>query len=266
MITAVTGGKGGTGKTSVALSLALSRGKKITYIDADVETPDAALLLGADMFPIRKIKRWVPVAEDGCRGCGRCAEECPLHAVVCIPGKTPVFFHDKCIGCKLCREACPAGAIEGKEIEVGTVRKGVFENKVVLYDCPVNPRVEETGSVVRKFLDTVLADVRGDVIIDTAAGIHCNVVRALIPSDRVVVVTEPTPYGVHDLKKVIKLVKILGKPFEIFGNKWGLSERYQKIIEEIAERNGVALVKIPYSEGFAQRYARGEFVPLEVDV
>lgn len=265
MITAVTGGKGGTGKTSVALSLALSREEKVTYVDADVETPNAAVLLGVNMVPLSRVTRWTPeINEEKCTHCGLCAQACPLHALVHVPGKVPLFFEDRCVGCKLCREACPVGAIEDGKTETGVVRKGVFGEKITLYDGLAAPNVEETAPVVQELVRTALERERGDVIIDTAAGIHCNVIRALLPADRVIVVTEPTPYGVHDLEKIVRLVRIMEKPFEIYGNKWGISPEYQERIEEIAGQYGVPLVKIPFSKEFASRYAKGEFVPLGV--
>jgi len=263
MITAVTGGKGGTGKTSVALSLAMQMGE-VLYVDADVEAPNAALLIGAKMRRTLNVTRRIPrINEEKCIKCGLCAQACPTAALVFIPNKIPLFFEENCVGCMLCKEACPVGAIEEVEESIGTIRKGK-KGKIKIYDAVAEPNVEETAPIVSKLLETALKEGADNVIIDTAAGIHCNVARAIMPADKVVIVTEPTPYGVHDLQKVVKLVKTLKKPFEIYANKWGISERYEEEIQRIADEVGAPLKRIPYSIDFAREYARGKFAPLRV--
>ncbi len=263
MIIAVTGGKGGTGKTSVALSLAMEL-ENVLYIDADVEAPNAALLLGAKMEEVAEVKRKIPhINEEKCIKCGLCAKACPTAALVFIPNRVPLFFEENCLGCMICKDVCPVGAIEEMEEKIGTIRMGETD-RIKIYDAMAEPNVEETAPIVSQLLRTALKEQQENVIIDTAAGIHCNVARAIMPADKVVIVTEPTPYGLHDLKKIVKLVKTMEKPFEIYANKWGISEQYGRKIERIAEREGVQLKRIPYSKDFAERYARGKFVPLQV--
>ena len=263
MITAVTGGKGGTGKTSVALSLALSMGDAL-YVDADVEAPNAAILLGVEMKEIGTVTKTVPkINEDKCTKCGLCAQACPTAALVFIPDKVPLFFEENCLGCMFCKEVCPVGAIEEVEETIGTMRSGK-KGGIKIYDAVAEPNVEETAPIVSKLLETALSRKEENVIIDTAAGIHCNVARAIMPADKVIIVTEPTPYGIHDLKKIIKLVRTLNKPFEIYANKWGISQKYEQIVETIAKEESVPLKHIPYSKDFAEHYAKGKFTPLRV--
>ncbi|MDN5358525.1 MAG: hypothetical protein PWP76_368 [Candidatus Diapherotrites archaeon] len=262
MIIAVTGGKGGTGKTTVALSLALTWRKPVTYIDADVETPNAAILLGTEMERIGAAYKSIPVIdEEKCIKCGLCAHACPVAALVFIPGKVPLFIEENCVGCMLCKDVCPVGAIREEKKEIGIIREGEHEH-ITLYDGLLDPTEEEAAPLVEELLRRALNDAKGDVIIDTAAGIHCNVARAIMPADKVIIVTEPTPYGVHDLEKIVKLVETLEKPYEIYANKWGINGACQKRIEEIAREKGVKLTKIQFSEDFARKYAKGAFEPV----
>ena len=268
MIVAVTGGKGGTGKTSVAVSLAhhlQSMGRHTVLVDADVEAPNVHIITGAEMREVETVTTKFPrINEEKCIKCGLCARACPTSALAFIPGKIPLFFKENCVGCMLCQRVCPVGAIEAVDERTGAVREGNW-GEIPVVDGIADVGVEETAKIVEAVLKRAL-ERTGDIkIIDTAAGIHCNVARAIMAADMAIAVTEPTPFGIRDMRKAIQLVQALGKPMKIVANKWGINERYEGLIRQTAENLGVPLHTIPFSKDYHRRYAQGTFQPLPVE-
>ncbi len=268
MILAVTGGKGGTGKTSISISLAHhleSSGKKVLLVDADVEAPDIHVLASAAMREVQTVTVKMPrINEEKCIRCGLCTKACPTAALAFVPEKIPLFFKENCVGCMLCKTVCPVGAIEEVEERIGAVREGTW-GEIPIVDGIADVGVEETAKIVDTVLKTAKEKGTEWTIIDTAAGIHCNVARAIMAADHALVVTEPTPYGIRDMRKAVELVRAVGKPMTIVANKWGINDRYQGIIEDFAEKEDIELKKIPFLKEYQRNYARGAFTPLPVE-
>lgn len=258
---AVTGGKGGTGKSTVSTALAnrLAEDKDILLIDADVDCPDDDLILSIDTERIKEVENMIPeIDEEECIRCGRCVESCRENALVQVKDKTPFLVKDQCTGCRTCKHVCPVGAITESKQPVGSIHKGKKDN-ITLIKGELKPGIEEASLVVNAVKDYIKPeeDKYDHIIIDTAAGTHCPVIAALIGVDMAICVTEPTPLGNHDLKLILKLTNELDIPSKTVINRSDISD--QKETKRVTEEHGSKVVgKIPYSKDIQQRYAGGE--------
>lgn len=276
---AVTGGKGGVGKSTVAILLAnklRNEGRNVVLCDCDVECPNDHLLLGQKLDkPVQKVYAKFPkLNQEKCTKCGLCVKKCPSNAIFMPPGQYPIFMHELCASCGLCWNLCPFGAIEVEKKVTGEI----FENKILnptgLDDNGSTRRVgqvwlvtgrsegiiEETGPIVsevRKFATKFAQKNEVDyLLLDSAAGMHCSVIRALINVDLAYAVTEPTPLGAHDLKLILELLQKLKVPMNIILNQADLGNR--KPIDQIAKNFGVKIEhEIPYSRKLVAAYSRG---------
>ena len=211
---AITGGKGGTGKSMVATATAYGLSKKnnrVLLVDLDVECPNDSILLSAEMKKVKDVEMYIPKFDfDKCVKCGRCSTACREHAIVFVKDRFPILVKDQCIGCGACKIVCPTGAIsEGKQ-KIGQINKGKGYN-IPLINGELEPGTEEASPVVNA-VKRYVSEMEKDydyVIIDTAPGAHCNVISALLGVDLALPVTEPTPFGSHDLEIILELLNML---------------------------------------------------------
>ena len=215
---AVASGKGGTGKTLIATNLAAMTDGSL-LVDLDVEEPNCHIFTNAVSESEEPAYRPVPkVDDDLCTLCGRCAEVCEFHAIVVLPKKVMVF-DELCHGCGACTMLCPDGAIEERDHLMGAVvrAKGGILN--LLYG---RLKVGEVSapSLIRKVKKALPPDTV--TIIDCPPGTACTAVESIRGSDICVLVTEPTPFGLHDLKLALNVTKKLDIPTMVFINKEGL--------------------------------------------
>jgi len=254
---AITGGKGGTGKSLVATSLAVEFAKKnkTILLDVDVECPNDHLLLSVKRKQFTKIYQPIPKWDfDKCIKCGKCASVCKQNAIVFVKDKYPAFVKDICIGCRACLVACPENAISETKKEIGTVYIGKNYN-VDLISGELKLGELASGEVVaevRKYSEEINKKINADVIlIDSAAGIGCPVIASLVGVDYIVAVTEPTPSALHDLKRVLYLANHFQIKHGIIINKYDLAEKFCLKIEKFAKENNIAIIgKIPYKKDF----------------
>lgn len=256
---AVTGGKGGTGKSMVATSLAVefSKFKKTALLDVDVECPNDHLLLSAKRKLYKKIYQPIPKWNfDKCNKCGKCASVCKQNAIVFVKNKYPAFVKDICIGCKACMVACPQNAISMTKKEIGRIYTGKNYN-VNLISGELKLGELASGEVVaevRKRSEEIIKNLKAEfILIDSAAGIGCPVIASLVGTDYIVAVTEPTPSALHDLKRVLYLANHFKIKHGIVINKYDLAKQFYLKIEKFAKENNISIIgKIPYKKDFVE--------------
>ena len=254
---AITGGKGGVGKSMVATSLAVefARETKTMLVDADAECPNDHLLLSVKRKKYTTVYQSIPKFDySKCTKCGKCALACKRDAIVFVKGKYPVFVKDACIGCMACKAACPYGAITETKKEIGTIYTGKNYN-VNLVSSELKLGELASGEVVaevRKCSDKINEKIKAEVaIIDSSPGIGCPVIASLVGTDYIVAVTEPTPAALFDLKRVLYLAEHFKIKHGIVINKFDLAKNFYKEIEKFAKMNKIPILgRIPYRKDF----------------
>ncbi len=262
---AVTGGKGGTGKSTVATALAfeLAKRHKVLLVDADADCPDDHLLLSIAREKVETVTKMVPMLnEDKCIKCGKCAEACKMNAIAYVQGRHPIFVKEQCNGCGACMIACPVKAISPGSKDIGYIYEGSQGNMHLLSgELKVSEVVSEAVVSALKHRLEKIEDKFDYVVIDTAAGTHCDVISALEGADLAFAVTEPTPLGEHDLSLILELLQKVGVPAKVVLNRAGIATA--EGAKRIAQRFGAELAaEIPYSQEVFMAYSQGRPVQL----
>ncbi len=255
MIISVASGKGGTGKTTVAVNLARTIGAGVQLLDCDVEEPNAHLFLkgreiGSDVVTIP-----IPeVDESLCDGCGECGRLCRYHAIVSF-GSAPLVFPDLCHGCGGCALVCPRGAIR----ETGK-RIGVVETRDAEGITLIQGRLDIGVAMAPPLIRAVKSRLNREktAILDAPPGTSCPVIATVRGSDFVVLVTEPTPFGLHDLGLAIEMIREIDVPFGVVVNRMGAGDDR---VHRFCRDEGVPiLLEIPDDRRIAEAYSRGELM------
>jgi MinD superfamily P-loop ATPase len=251
LIITVASGKGGTGKTTVAVNMALSL-ENVQLLDCDVEEPNSHILLQPTIREIRPVSTKFPViSEELCIYCGKCSKFCAYNALFVAP-KTVMVFPELCHSCGGCALVCPKNAITEKERQIGIIKKGEANGVEIVYG---ELNVGEAMAV--PLIKAVKNQTKKDktVIIDAPPGTACSLVASVHKTDFCILVTEPTPFGLHDLKITVQVLKNLGVPMGVIVNRAGLGDR--KVYEYCEKEDIPLLMEIPFDKKIAELYSRG---------
>ncbi len=260
-IIAITGGKGGTGKSTVATALAheLSEKQKILLVDADVDCPNDHLILNIKREELISVRQRIPRFDaEKCIKCGKCGEACEANALISVKGRVPILMPDECNGCGACKIVCPTGAISWDYKEIGKIYKGNKGNLDIL-SGELNINQPTSEFIVSKLNEEIISrkEEYQTIIIDTAAGTHCPVITAFENADKIIAITEPTPLGAHDLKIILDVLKTIGKKGSIIINRADIGD--ENLIKELAKKyDSEIILKIPFSKEIINSYSRGK--------
>jgi len=252
MIIVVASGKGGTGKTTIATSLALAA-SQTQFVDADAEEPNAHLFLSPVIERSIPVEMMVPEVDlERCIYCGKCAEFCQFNALAVIKNRL-LIFPELCHGCGGCVLVCPEKAMKEKQRQIGEAEIGHVE-EMRFIQGRLKPGEPSAVRIVREEMAQVSKGVTA--IVDAAPGTACAVVETISQADFCLLVTEPTPFGLHDLTMAMDVAAELAVPYGVVINRSGPRDY---LIEDACEKRGVAvLLKVPFQRAIAEAYSQGK--------
>lgn len=261
MIIAVASGKGGTGKTTIAAGLALSVNNSV-YIDCDVEEPNGHILLKPEFQTEENIYKKIPQVDyNKCTFCGKCSEVCEFNALMILKDEV-LLFKELCHSCGACEYFCPEKAITEIDEKIGVMRTGkVAEASIQFTDGLLTIGEMAAAPLINKVKENIAREKIN--IVDSPPGTSCSMVETVRDSDYCILVTEPTPFGLNDLKLAVNALRIIGIPFGVIVNKH--DDKFIELQNYCDDENIKVLMKIPFSQKIAEAYSKGysitEFEP-----
>lgn len=255
---AIASGKGGTGKTTISTNLAFflaGQNVKVNYFDCDVEEPNGHLFLKPEITKIEPAFIPVPIInENECTGCGKCVEICEFNALAKLE-KTVMVFSELCHGCGGCSMVCPQNAITEYKKEIGFVETG-NSGKIGFIHGKLNIGEAMSPPLIRRVLNKKSTDAVN--IIDAPPGTSCPVIASVKDTDFIVLITEPTPFGLNDLGLAIEMTKEIGIPHGVVINRADKDDNYAR--EFCRQKNVLILGEIPDERSIAEAYSKGEMI------
>ena len=262
---AIASGKGGTGKTTLAVNLSayLAEKEEVVLSDLDVEEPNSGLFINAQAVHKEEKYKMVPVwKEDQCTLCGICQEVCNFHAVIQL-GEMIMVFPELCHGCYACSELCPTDALPMVPKKMGMLQH-LRNDKLGFIESRLDIGEEQAVPLIKQSHEYVDEHFPNDIIriYDSPPGTSCPVIEVTKDVDFVILVTEPTPFGLHDLKLAVETMKELKKPFGVVVNRHGIGN--DGVLSYCEDEDIPVLAKIPNDRKIAELYSEGKLIYNEV--
>lgn len=255
MIIAVASGKGGTGKTTIAVNLAYALDRDVQLLDCDVEEPNAQLFLKGAPLSTEEVTIPIPQIDASlCNGCGECSRFCEYNAIVSY-GTMPLVFADMCHGCGGCMKVCPPQAIREVDYRIGVIET-FSAGKITLIQGNLDIGAAMAPPLIRAVKQKT--DNRIPILLDAPPGTSCPVITTLRGADFVALVTEPTPFGLNDLILAVETVREMDLPFGVIINRSGSGDA--RVNFYCADENIPILAEIPDDRKIAEAYSRGELI------
>jgi MinD superfamily P-loop ATPase len=254
----VLSGKGGTGKTTISTNLAINM-QNAVLIDTDVEEPNSHIFLKPHIEDTISVTKEYPRVTDQCILCGKCGDFCRYNAI--LPGRNKVLiFKEMCHDCGGCQLVCPTNAIEYISRGIGNIYSGASEYGVNMKYGDLDVGEVSGVKIIEKLKELVKDEEM--VIIDAPPGTSCSTVAAATDADYAIIVSEPTPFGVSDMKMVVEMLRNMNIPFGVVVNKAGLGD--EEIYRYCDEENIEILQEIPFDREIAKLYASGNILSNEL--
>ena len=258
---AIASGKGGTGKTTLSANLAafLSKTEPVVLADLDVEEPNSGLFIKGKLeneeVKYKMIPEW---NSETCTLCGECQKNCNFHAVIQL-GPQILVFPELCHSCYACSELCPTNSLPMVSQRMGELKHYSADN-IDFIESHLDIGQEQAVPLIGQTIQYVEDNFDDNTlkIYDAPPGTSCPVIEATKDADFIILVTEPTPFGLHDLKLAVETVKELRKPFAVVINRWGLGD--EKVLDYCKENDIPIIAKIPNLRQIAEIYSRGELI------
>ena len=251
MIISIASGKGGTGKTTIAASFARSLAA-CQFLDCDVEEPNAALFLKPSIDRKIPVSAYEPrIDETTCTHCEECSKICAFHAIA-VFGKTIFLFPNLCHGCGGCVLVCPEKAITEGSRNIGFIEEGI-NNSITFVQGVLNVGEHMATPVIKEMKKLIRNDT--DVVIDSPPGTSCPMIESVKGSDFVVLVAEPTPFGLNDLTLAVEVIKELNIPFGVIINSDGIGD--DRVEKYCLKEHIPLLLRVPWNRKVAEAYSRG---------